>query len=311
MRILVTGVAGFIGSHLAERLLAEGHEVVGIDGFIDSYDRAAKEANLAGIRTNDAFAFHELDLRRDPLETALRGVDVVINEAALAGLPRSWTDLDAYAGHNLVGLGRLLDACRASGVRRFVQASTSSVYGLEAVGDESSPTRPVSPYGVTKLAAEHLLAAHAAAWDLDHVVLRYFSVCGPRQRPDMAYHRFIEAMLDGRPITIYGDGSQSRSNTDVSDVVAATLRAAFTAPSGVVLNIGGAVPITLAEAIEVIAQRVGVRPDVRYEPARPGDQRHTAADTTRAREVLGYRPQVTPSEALERQVAWHRARRGA
>jgi nucleoside-diphosphate-sugar epimerase len=309
MRFLVTGCAGFIGSHLAERLVGDGHEVVGVDAFIDSYERAAKEANLAGLRAMPGFTFHELDLRVDALEPVLDRVNVVINEAALAGLPRSWTDLSAYAGHNLVALGRLLDACRTTGVTRFVQASTSSVYGRDAVGDETHPTRPVSPYGVTKLAAEHLLAAHATTWDLDYVVLRYFSVCGPRQRPDMAYHRFIEAMLDGRPITVFGDGRQSRSNTYVGDVVEATLSAATLAPAGSVYNIGGALAITLAEAIEVIADELGVRPHIRYEPARAGDQTHTAADTDRARRELGYEARVTPADALVRQIAWHRGRR--
>lgn len=309
MRFLVTGCAGFIGSHVSERLVGDGHEVVGVDAFIDSYERSSKEANLAGLRAAPGFAFHELDLRTGALDQVLAGVDVVINEAALAGLPRSWTDLAAYAGHNLVALGRLLDACRAMGVTRFVQASTSSVYGRDAVGDETHPTRPVSPYGVTKLAGEHLLAAHAATWDLDYVVLRYFSVCGPRQRPDMAYHRFIEAMLDERPITVFGDGRQSRSNTYVGDVVEATLVAARLGARGSVYNIGGARPVTLAEAIEIIALELGVRPQIRYEPARPGDQLHTAADTGRARRELDYEARVLPAEALARQVAWHRARR--
>jgi nucleoside-diphosphate-sugar epimerase len=309
MRFLVTGCAGFIGSHVSERLVADGHDVVGVDAFIDSYERSAKEANLAALRATPRFAFHEVDLRAGDLEPLLHGVDVVINEAALAGLARSWTDLAAYAGHNLVGLGRLLDACRAAGVARFVQASTSSVYGRDAVGDEANPTRPVSPYGVTKLAAEHLLAAHSAAWDLDYVVLRYFSVCGPRQRPDMAYHRFIEAMLDGRPITVFGDGRQSRSNTYVGDVVEATLAAARLATRGSVYNIGGALPITLADAVETIALELGVRPQIRYESARPGDQLHTAADTGHAQRELGFEARVSPAEALALQVAWHRARR--
>ncbi len=309
MRFLVTGCAGFIGSHLAERVVGDGHEVVGVDAFIDSYERAAKEANLAGLRSTPGFTFHELDLRSDALEPVLEGVDMVVNEAALAGLPRSWTDLAAYAGHNLVALGRLLDACRAMGVTRFVQASTSSVYGRDALGDETHATRPVSPYGVTKLAAEHLLAAHAETWNLDYVVLRYFSVCGPRQRPDMAYHRFIEALLDGQPITVFGDGRQSRSNTYVGDIVEATLAAGRLAAGGSVYNIGGALPITLAEAIEVIAAEIGVRPRIRYEPPRAGDQAHTAADTERARRELGYAAQVTPVEALVRQIAWHRERR--
>ena len=305
MRILVTGAAGFVGSHLCEHLLAEGHEVVGLDAFIESYPRAIKERNLAGMGSHPRFTFHELDLRTDRLEPSLEGVEAVVNEAAMAGLSRSWSEMELYTGCNLLAVRRLVDACRAQGVRRFLQISTSSVYGVEAAGDESILTRPVSPYGVTKLAAEHLVLAYVDAFGFPAAILRYFSIYGPRQRPDMAYHIFIEALRAGRPITVYGDGRQSRSNTFVTDCVRGTVQALGGAETGEVYNIGGGEVITLAEAIEITADALGVRPVVRHEPARPGDQRHTRADTTKARLAFGYRPAVSPREGLRVQVDWH------
>ena len=309
MRILVTGCAGFIGSHLCERLLADGHDVVGLDAFIDYYPRERKLANLAAFGDHERFTFHELDLRTDVLAPALDGIELIVNEAAMPGLPRSWTDLDLYAACNLVGLGRLLDAAAAAGVGSIVQASTSSVYGREAVGDESLPLRPISPYGITKLAAEHLLAAHREAYGLEVTVLRYFSIYGPRQRPDMAYQLFIERLARGEPITVYGDGEQSRSSTYVTDCIEATVRAIGGQGAGEVFNIGGGVAITLRRAIEIIARELGVTPVLSHEASRLGDQRYTAADTTRAFRTLGYRPAVDPEEGLARQVAWHRANR--
>jgi len=311
MRILVTGVAGFVGSHLAEQLLADGHEVVGLDSFTDYYARSTKERNLSGVLKTDGFHFHELDLRHDPLGPALEGVEVVINEAAMAGLMRSWTDFESYASCNLLGLQRLIEAARPANVRRFVQISTSSVYGTDAVGNEEVPTRPVSPYGVTKLAAEKLLLAHVAVHGFPATILRYFSIYGPRQRPDMAYNIFIEALMDGRPIVVFGDGLQSRSSTFVSDAVAGTISAIERAEVGGIYNIGGGEEITLRDAIGLIADELGVEPQIRHEPARPGDQRRTVADISRAREALGYRPRVTPGEGLPAQVRWQAGLRSA
>ena len=225
MRILVTGAAGFIGSTLCERLVADGHEVRGIDAFVGAYPEDVKRRNLAALMASPAFTFSVADLRTADLEPIVDGVEVIVNEAAVAGLAPSWADLDLYASCNLVGLGRLIEAARGAAVKRFVQVSTSSVYGIDAVGGETRPLRPASPYGVTKLAAEQLVLAHVDAFGLPATILRYFSIYGPRQRPDMAYHKFIEAMLDGRPITIFGDGEQTRSNTYVDDCVEATVRA--------------------------------------------------------------------------------------
>jgi len=309
VRVLVTGAAGFIGSHVTEALLDAGHDVVALDGFVDTYLRVTKEANLAAFMQRPGSRFHELDLRTADLAPVLEGVDAIIHEAAMPGLPRSWTDLDAYASNNLIATGRLIEAARRTGVRRVVLASTSSVYGASAVGDERMPLRPVSPYGVTKLAAEHLALAHREAGGPEIVILRYFSVYGPRQRPDMAYHRFIEAMLDDRPITVFGDGRQSRSNTYVEDAVRGTLQALDHGEDGEAYNIGGGERLELLDAIEVIAASLGVKPDARHEPARPGDQRDTAADVTKATLALGYRPTVSARDGLARQVAWQRARR--
>lgn len=310
MRVIVTGAAGFLGSHVCEGLLDGGHEVVGIDAFIDYYPRVIKERNIEGLLGRERFTFLEADLRSVELLSTLAGSDAVVHLAAMAGLARSWEDLELYAGCNLLATGRLLDAMREAGVRRLVHASTSSVYGTEAVGDETRPLRPISPYGVTKLAAEHLVAAHAAAFGLDTVILRFFSIYGPRQRPDMAYQRFIEAILDGRPIEVYGNGEQSRSNTYVGDAVQATLAALERGRSGAIYNIGGGRSITLNEAIALIADAIGERPTTIHQPARPGDQRHTAADVSLAMRELDWRPETMPADGLAQQVAWQRQLRG-
>jgi UDP-glucuronate 4-epimerase len=304
-RVMVTGVAGFVGSNLAEALLARGHEVVGVDGFIDSYPRWHKERNLLRLRQTEGFRFHELDLRSAALDPVLEGVDTVFHQAAYPGLPRSWTDVDEYVGCNLLALSRLMDASRRRGVRRFVQASTSSVYGRRAVGDEDQPTRPVSPYGMSKLAAEHLLLAHVQEQDFPAVILRYFSIYGPRQRPDMAYHIFIEAIRQGRTLTVFGDGRQSRSNTFISDCISGTIAAADGAEVGEIYNIGGGVSLELREAIELMSGLLGKVPRVVHEPARAGDQRITLADSSKARERFGYVPRVTPEVGIGAQVRWH------
>lgn len=311
MRIVVTGTAGFIGSTLAEALIATGHEVVGLDAFIPYYPRPMKEANLTTLVDARTFRFGEVDLRTDDLDPWLDGADAVIHEAAMAGLMRSWTDLELYTSCNILATNRLIESARRAGVKRFVLASTSSVYGTEAVGDEERALEPSSPYGITKLAAEKLVLAHVALHGLPATIIRYFSIYGPRQRPDMAYHRFIEAMLDRQAITVYGDGEQTRSNTYIDDAVAGTMLALEHGATGGIYNIGGGRTISLNAAIELIAGHLGVEPIIEREPARPGDQRHTSADVGRARTALGYEPRVEPSEGLRRQVEWHRSRRAA
>jgi nucleoside-diphosphate-sugar epimerase len=306
MKCLVTGAAGFIGSHLCEGLLAAGNSVVGVDAFIPFYPRAAKEANLGSFRSHPAFRFHPLDLRSDPLDEVLAGVEVVFHLAAMPGLPRSWTDFELYQSCNLTGTQRLLEAVRGlPSLHRLVYASTSSVYGRYGSGDETLPTRPVSPYGVTKLAAENLCRAHAEECGLPLVVLRYFSVYGPRQRPDMGYHRFIQALLQGQPVVVYGDGLQARGNTFITDCVAATV-ATLEAPIGEVYNVGGGETANVWEILAKLESLIGARAVVRREPARPGDQRFTGADTTKLLRHLGWQPGTGLDEGLALQVAWQR-----
>jgi nucleoside-diphosphate-sugar epimerase len=302
---LVTGAAGFIGSHLCEALVAEGNDVVGVDCFTDYYPRSAKEQNLETLLNRERFTFVDLDLRSADLDPIFDGVEAVVNEAAMPGL--SWANVEGYISCNLLVVQRLVEAAQRSQIRRFVQASTSSVYGANAVGDETQPTRPVSPYGVTKLAAEKLLLAYSATFGFPATIVRYFSIYGPRQRPDMAYHRFIRALARGEAITVYGDGEQTRGNTYVGDCVAGTIAAIRSGGVGETYNIGGGEVVTLLEAVAIIADVLRVDPEIHFEPARPGDQQHTAADTTKAGAELGYRAEIPPAEGLARQVAWQAA----
>jgi nucleoside-diphosphate-sugar epimerase len=306
MKCLVTGAAGFIGSHLCERLLADGHRVVGLDCFVPYYPRAVKEANLSEARRHPGFSLAPLDLRSDSLSEVVAGVDIVYHLAAMPGLAKSWTNFDLYESCNVTATQRLLEAVRAEGaVQRLVCVSTSSVYGRFGSGDEMLPTRPISPYGVTKLAAEHLCRAYADEQGLPVVVLRYFSVYGPRQRPDMGYARFIQALLAGQPVVVFGDGLQVRGNTFVSDCVAATVAAAA-APVGEIYNVGGGETASVWDILQRLERLLGKKAMVKREPARPGDQRYTLADTTRLTRQLGWQPQVGLDEGLSRQVAWQR-----
>jgi nucleoside-diphosphate-sugar epimerase len=307
--VAVTGAAGFVGSTVCGALLAQGYDVIGIDAFIDYYPRRLKEVNLAGLLGQPGFTFVETDLRWDDLLPCLVGVDVILHAAAMPGLAKSWSNFDLYSSCNLLATQRLAEAARIAGVRKLVYVSTSSVYGAYAVGDESMPTRPVSPYGVTKLAAEHLLEAYHETLDLPVVVLRYFSVYGPAQRPDMAFNIFTEAMLDGLPITVFGDGSASRSSTYIDDCVRATVAAIESGPTGEIFNVGGGEVRTLLESVHLIAETLGTRPHIVYRAPRDGDQVVTAADTSKAGRILGYEPQVRMREGLPAQVQWQRARR--
>ncbi|MFN0070708.1 MAG: NAD-dependent epimerase/dehydratase family protein [Chloroflexota bacterium] len=306
MRCLVTGAAGFIGSHLAERLVADGHDVVGLDCFMPYYPRPIKERNLAGLRSSGHFAFHELDLRSAELAPALDGVEVIFHEAAMAGLAASWVDFDLYMTCNIQATQRLLDACRGHDLRSFVHISTSSVYGEDALGDEQTLPAPISPYGATKLAAERLAVAYHKVFGVPSVILRYFSVYGPRQRPDMGYNIFIDRVLRGEPIALFGDGEQTRGNTFITDCVNATLLGAERGQPGEVYNIGGGEARSVNWVIETIADLAGKPARVRREAARAGDQRHTMADISKARSALGYEPTMPLRDGLAAQVAWQR-----
>jgi nucleoside-diphosphate-sugar epimerase len=304
---VVTGAAGFIGSHLCERLVADGHEVVGLDSFHPYYARETKQRNLRELLAGPRFGFVEADLRTAQLGPLIEGSEAVFHEAAMAGLARSWTDFEEYMTCNVLGTQRLVEAAFQAGVKKLVHASTSSIYGRLALGDEESLPRPVSPYGATKLCAERLALAYQESFGLPVVVLRYFSVYGPRQRPDMAYHIFIERILRGRPITLFGDGGQSRSNTYVADAVRATALAWERGTVGAVYNIGGGETRDLNWVIAALEQLVGRRVQVDRQPARPGDQLHTKADIQRAERELGYQPSTPLEEGLRRQVEWQRA----
>jgi len=309
MRVAVTGAAGFIGSRLTEELLALGHEVVAIDAFEPYYPRAAKEANLRAAAAHARCTVVELDLRDALIEPALDGVDVVVHEAARPGLDGGWSDVRTYQDCNVLAVGRLLDAALAAGVRRLVHASTSSVYGRYAVGAEDQPLRPVSPYGVTKLAAEQLIRARCEESGMEAVILRYFSVYGPRQRPDMGYRIFAEAMLDGAPIVVFGDGWQSRTNTYVDDCVAGTIAAMQDAVPGEAYNLGGSTEVSVLEAIATLADELDVEPIIEHGPRRRGDQQRTVADSTKAAAAFGYDPTVTPDAALRALARWVRSMR--
>lgn len=311
MKCVVTGAAGFVGSHLCERLVRDGHEVVGIDCFVPYYPRAVKEANLVWLRRQPKFHFFELDLRTADLAGLLHDADIVFHEAAMAGLLKSWSDFDLYMTCNVQATQRLVEAMRLHSRARLIYASTSSIYGRDARGPEESLPRPVSPYGVTKLAAEHLCQAYHENFGLDVVVLRYFSIYGPRQRPDMAYYMFIDALLHDRPIMITGSLEQTRGNTYVLDVVEATLLAGQKARPGAVYNIGGGQAVSLRRVLELLEEITGKRPKIEQRPPRPGDQLHTLADTRRAREQLGWVPQTTIEEGLRAQVEWQQAMSGS
>lgn len=308
MKCVVTGAAGFIGSHLCEHLLGLGHEVHGLDAFIPYYSPEIKQQNLETARQSPAFHFHELDLRTDSVTDVIRGADVVYHLAAMPGLTRSWHDFDLYESCNVTATQRLLEALRHGAPRppRLVHASTSSAYGLNARGSESEPTHPISPYGITKLAAENLVQAYATAYQIPAVILRYFSVYGPRQRPDMGYHQFVRALLKDEPITVFGDGKQVRGNTYVSDCVRATVLAA-NAPVGSVYNVGGGEPASVWDILDILQQLAGRSAKILREPARAGDQGFTLADTTRIARDLGWRPQIPLRDGLTRQWEWQKS----
>ncbi|MDA9802805.1 GDP-mannose 4,6-dehydratase [bacterium] len=307
---MITGCAGFIGSALAQRLLEEGFEIVGVDCFLDlSYSAETKQEAFTRLEGIKGFFAVRADIRDDLPDKAWDGVSAVVNLAAMPGLSKSWEDFDVYNGCNFVAVNRLLEKAKEVGLEHFIQISTSSVYGQLALGSENDALEPISPYGVTKLAGERLVAAYGRSYGLAFTILRYFSVYGPGQRPDMAYHIIAERILNRVPVTVFGDGSQSRSNTFIDDAVRATIAALAVGPTSTTMNIAGGREVTLLEAIEHLERALGQQAIVRFDEPRRGDQLHTRGDTSRAKTVLGYEPQIEPAEGLAAQAEWHMRKR--
>ena len=330
MRALVTGCAGFIGSHLSEKLARQGELVVGIDCFTDFYPRWMKQQNLDWLLKQENFALQEANLLSCDIDEIVsnsfpisggrgrgkgnfsvsgegeEGGVVVFHLAAQPGVRRSWgVSFNTYVENNILATQRLLEWAKGNPVQRFIYASSSSVYGDG--GDlpmkEDSPPVPLSPYGVTKLAAENLCQLYWKSHQVPALSLRYFSVYGPRQRPGMAFHRVIEAILKDKEIEVYGDGNQTRDFTYVDDVVNATI-SAVQGPEGEVFNIGGGGRIALAESIGMLEELVGKRAKAKYVSEQRGEMRHTHADISKAAEVLGYQPGVKLKEGLRNQIEW-------
>jgi nucleoside-diphosphate-sugar epimerase len=307
MKALVTGAAGFIGSTLTSSLLERGVDVIGLDCFTDYYAREVKEDNLAAFRAHPRFTFVEDALQTVPLERVLDGVTHVYHLAAQAGVRRSWGDeFRVYTSHNVDATQRLLEAVKGRSIARFVYASSSSVYGDVAVIPmrEDAMVQPVSPYGVTKLAAEHLCNLYHANFGVPSVSLRFFTVYGPRQRPDMGFHRFIRAALSGTPITLYGDGEQTRDFTYVGDIVSALEAAGDRGRPGAVYNIGGGSRVSINQVLDLVGRLTGRTLSIERNPTQKGDMRDTFADTSRAQADLAFRPSHTLEAGLAAECAW-------
>jgi UDP-glucuronate 4-epimerase len=313
-KVLVTGAAGFIGSHLIEALVSQGDEVVGVDNFDGFYPRAMKERNLAEIGPRPGFSFWELDmLDVAAVRQRLSPDTVVVHLAAKAGVRPSLADPVGYARANVTGTAAVLEAARQAGVSRIVFGSSSSVYGDSTpvpFREDAAAVDPVSPYAATKRAGELLLGSVAPIYGFRATSLRFFTVYGPRQRPDLAIHAFTRKMFEGRTLTLFGDGTQARDYTYCQDIISgvlAAIRWTETAPIGVeTFNLGGNRSISTGDMVAEIAAVVGVEPKVEWAPMQPGDVQRTAADLTKSSSVLGYMPKTPFREGVRRFVQWYR-----
>ena len=307
MKAIVTGAAGFIGSHLCERLIQRGWEITGIDSFLDYYPRWIKETNLSGLVGSSRFHFLEKNLLDVEWPETLQGVDVIFHLAAQAGVRASWSkNFIVYTRNNIEATQRMLEESKHCRLKKIVFASTSSVYGdtEDIPMREDSLLRPVSPYGVTKVAAENLCYLYWKNFGIPCVSLRYFTVYGPRQRPDMAFYRFILALLEGRAITIFDDGNQTRDFTYIDDIVEGTIGAAEKGVEGKSYNLGGGSRISVNEVLQVLRKVAGRTVEIRYADKQKGDMRHTFASTEAAQKDFGYRPSVALQDGLEREYEW-------
>jgi UDP-glucuronate 4-epimerase len=313
-RVLVTGAAGFIGSHVAEALVRRGDEVLGIDNFDPFYSRAMKERNLAELGPPTGFCFFEQDmLDVEALRPRLTAETVLVHLAAKAGVRPSLADPVGYARANLTGTAAVLEAARRAGVSRIVYGSSSSVYGDSTpvpFREDAEAVRPVSPYAATKRAAELFLSSVAGIYGFRAASLRFFTVYGPRQRPDLAIHAFARKMVEGETITLFGDGTQSRDYTYCDDIVAGVLAAidwTAAAPLGLEqFNLGGNRPVATEAMVAEIADALGIEPRIEWAPMQPGDVQRTAADLTKSGAILGYAPHTPFPEGIRRFVAWFR-----
>ncbi|HEX6464016.1 MAG TPA: NAD-dependent epimerase/dehydratase family protein [Vicinamibacterales bacterium] len=307
MKALVTGAAGFIGSHLTASLLDRGATVVGLDSFTDYYARSIKVKNLEQSRRREGFQFVETSIADADLAALLEGVTHVFHLAAQAGVRKSWgRDFKTYTVNNVDATQILLEASAGRTIERFVYASSSSVYG-DAVAipmREDALPQPLSPYGVTKLAAEHLCMLYHANYGVPACAVRYFTVYGPRQRPDMAFHRFIQAALRKEPISLYGDGRQTRDFTFVGDAVAGTIAAGERGVPGRAYNLGGGSRVSMNDVLDIIERIAGHSLKISREAVQKGDMRDTYADTTRARADLGFVPSVSLEEGIQEEYRW-------
>jgi len=318
VRVLITGMAGFLGSHVGEKLAARGDEVTGYDNFDAFYDRSVKERNLAALRASPRVRFVEGDIRDGAaLMPLLEGVDVVVHLAAKAGVRPSLRDPAAYVSTNIAGTTSVLEAARAAGVSRMVFAGSSSVYGDSApvpFREDFPATDPISPYAMTKRSCELLCSTFVHLYGMRIISLRFFTAYGPRQRPDLAIHSFTRKMAAGEPIPMFGDGSAERDHTYVDDivqgVVAATDWAAQGGAAWEVANLGESRTVRLDRLIELIGDALGVKPKIERLPRQPGDVQRTCADITRARRLLGYQPATPVEEGIPRFVRWFKEQHG-
>jgi len=309
LRAIVTGCAGFIGSHLVDSLLEMGYEVIGIDCFTNYYPRWIKERNLENGLKNERFKLIEKDILELDLGKIVDGLDYLFHIAAQVGVRKSWGDnFKVYVKNNILATQKLLEACKNKNIKKFVFASSSSVYGDVAklpMREDYYP-KPISPYGSSKLACESLCYLYWKNYKVPTVSLRYFTVYGERQRPDMAFHKFIRAILTDKEIEIYGDGTQTRDFTYVGDVIEGTILGAETDAEGEVFNIAAGSRISVNEILEILQKFIGKDARIKYLEIKKGDVKHTHADVSKAKKILGYRPNFRLKDGLEKEVEWIR-----